>query len=217
MSSIGVPDELDGLVATVDRLPVAESLVGGICAFVGGYVAFVATLAVTGSPNFGTPVRTLKQVGGVFYNAQNVPLIRFRRIAVGEETISQEASINVIQAGQPGLPRPVYYAIPVVVTAVVAGLLVYLYLDRTDPLETGAAVVAGTTLGYLLTALVGSFLVAQRTAQAPAVETLTPAKLWTLGYGIAYPLVITAVVVGLTVGWRRVNAETDVGPGDAQA
>ena len=207
----------EGVVSAVDRLPLAPAVIGGIGTFASGYVLFVALLTASGNPNFSTPVRTLKQLGNLFYNAQNVPLVRHREIVVGDQTINQEATINLIQLSEPSLPKVVYYLVPVIVLAIAAALLATRYLEIEDPLETGIAVVGGLTLGYVLAALVGTYLFAQRTSLDGASETLSPEMLMALGYGVAYPLVIGTLVVGLVVGWSRLKGSGAARPSPDQA
>lgn len=199
----------DRILETVDRLPLAPSILGGITAFVGGFFLFVATLASTGNPNFSNPVRTLKQIGGIFYNAQNVHLRQYREIVVGDQTIPQEATINLLQQSQPTLPRIVYYAIPVVALAVVSGFLIHRYVDDRRPLETLGAIVLGTTVGYVLASLIGTFLVTQRTAIEGASESLGPVKVESLVFGIAYPLAITLVIGAIVIALYHRRSVTE--------
>lgn len=192
-----------GFVSTVDDLPVAGNFLGGAAAFLGAYASFVAVVAISGNTTWSTPVATLKQLGALFYNAQNVPLVRYREVTVGDENVAQEASVNLLQMADPSLPHVVYYLIPVVVLVAAAAVLTYRYLDVANPIETGGAIVGGLTLGYLLTALVGAILLVQRTELETAFETLSPDLLYTFALGIGYPLVVGTVVVGIAVGWRR--------------
>lgn len=202
------PDEssqgpLDRFLSTVDRLPLAQNFSGGIAAFAGAFAAFVAVVTISGNTTWARPVATLKQLGNLFYNAQNVPVFIHREVTIGEQNAVQEATVNLLQRADPSLPHIVYYLIPVVVLAAVATFLTYRYLDVTDPIETGSAIVGGLTLGYLLSALVGAVLVAQRTELETAFETLSPDLFLTLAFGIAYPLVVGTLVVCVAVGWKR--------------
>ena len=191
------------LTAEIERLPLAPSVLGGLGSFVGGYALFVALVTVSGNVNYSNPVAVLKQLGSLFYNAHNVPLLRYREITVGGEPVSQQAMINLLQQADPSLPRPVYYAVPVVAIAIGAAVLVARYVDTGEPVKTTASVVGGMALGYVLAALVGSFLVAQRTTLESAFETLSPAPVETLAFGVAYPVLVTLLIGGAFVGWTR--------------
>lgn len=216
-TGIALPAPLDRRLSRLDDLPLVPSFVAGIGAFVGGYVTFVALLAASGNPNFGTPLRTLRQIGSLYYNAQNVPLISYREIALGDTAIPEQVSINIIQQYPTSLPRIAYYAIPVAAIAVVAAILASRYLDRTRPIETAVAVVGGTTLGYVLSAVVGAFLVAQQVALESSFATLTPSKPWTFAFGIAYPLVVTALVVAVVLALDHVRGTPTADANDSQA
>ena len=196
-------NRLSRTVSTVDSLPIAQNVLGGIGAFVGGLALFVMTITLTGNVTFDRPVRTLKELANIFYNAHNVPLLRHREIQIGDRNVVQESTINLLQTGDPSLPGFVYYLLPIVAIAIVGGLLARHYVDRSRLVETGGSVVAGVTLGYVLTAIVGAFLVGLRTGQERAFETLAPVKPLALAFGIAYPALVTAGAVGLVVAWQE--------------
>lgn len=200
---VSIPSSVDRFLTTVDSLPLAQNLAAGIVAFVGAYSAFVAIVTISGNTAWSNPVATLKQLGALFYNAQNVPVVVYQESTGGGSAVPQEATVNILQNADPSLPHLVYYLIPVVVLAAVAAVLAHRYVDPTEPVETGGAVVGGLTLGYLLAALVGAVLVAQRTELEAAFETLSPDLVLTLAFGLVSPLLVGTIVVCATVGWRR--------------
>jgi hypothetical protein len=161
-----------GLLERIDAFPWPFGLAAGWVAFVLGYLVVTAYMLVGIAPLQGSLVDRLVGVGFIFYNAHTVPIV----------------------AGAPGvvsrLPHPVanaaipwvYYGVPVVTLTAVAGGFTYWYRPGENDTLTAVATGASMTIGYLLLALLGTFVFDQ-------FGQLRPDRLWVLGAGLAFPLV----------------------------
>lgn len=94
-----------------DESPVAESrpvlaLADGIGAFVASFLVFFGVTATTGSIDFSTPVRLLKQISHLFYNSFNVPAYTRQTVLTQENgTVVSETVRETWQNGITGWIR----------------------------------------------------------------------------------------------------------------
>lgn len=212
------------VIATINELPIDQGILGGVGAFAGGYGLFTLLVSATGNVNLATPVQALKETAFLFYNAMNVPLVRRTEIArvtsetdpdtgevvnTTEITVNQE-TFNLLLQSNPSLPLPVYLAIPALVLFVVGIWLTVRYVDPTD-YRTSLAVIGGVGIGFVLAAMAGTFLAVIRATEGQASETLGPSQLHALGYGLAYPLLVTGLAVFLVLTWHRSRQRESTG------
>jgi hypothetical protein len=166
------PTDEHGLLERIDAFPWPFGLAAGWVAFVLGYLVVTIYMLVGIAPLRGTLVDRLVGVGFIFYNAHTVPIV-----ASAPGVVSR-------------LPHPVanaaipwvYYGVPVVTLAAVAGVFTYWHRPGENDALTAVATGASMTIGYLLLALLGTFGFDQ-------FGQLRPDRLWVLGAGIAFPLV----------------------------
>lgn len=185
-------DEEDGDVAgltlgtlaeRVGRYPWPAGLATGVGAYIASYLVFVVYMLVGIADLPGPWVDRLIRVGFIHYNAHFIPVV-----TEGEGVVRFSDSL-VSYAVNP----LVYYVVPVVVIVAAAAVMTYWYdparRDGLLAIATGLAM----ALGYLLLALVGTYLFTR--TQMSTVEggetiavTVRPDRLATLLYGTIYPV-----------------------------
>jgi hypothetical protein len=180
----------DGLRARAEAFPWPIGLAAGFGAFVAGYLVVVGYMLVGIAPLQGTLVDRLVGVGFIFYNAHTVPIVS------SDPTVISRIPNPVAGAAIPWA----YYGIPVIALTAAAGLFTYWYRPPEQDGFVAVATGAAMTLGYLLLALVGTFAFTQFGA-------LHPDRLWTLGAGLAYPLVCGTL--GSIVAQSSLAGETE--------
>jgi len=205
----------DLLVERVLPFPWAGGFLAGCGAFVLGYLVlggyYLADVIKT-LP--GSTTEKLIQLGFIHYNAHTIPIIPE---AVGElpanQTIARTPFSLIAAATEP----LVYYAVPVV--TVLAGSFVFTYWYGPEERRVSLAVLTGVsmTIGYLLLALLGTFVFVQTQETDPVnasaiLVALRPGRLQTLVYGLLYPLVVGFVgslpaQVALTDGTESTEPE----------
>lgn len=173
-------------------------------------------------PTFQQQRQTIEQDGGlvgeattqVWRNAVTGWQRVQERVIVDGEVVRETARTTGTGA-DPALPALVYLAVPVLVL-VVAGAVFTDSRVSTDAdaplssvLSTGLFVGAAFALGYLLVALLGTYLLAVE-ASTPGTF-LHPARLEALGYGVAYPFVAASLGAGIALGadHRDVSGESE--------
>lgn len=179
---------VDVLLKRVLPFPWAVGFGAGAVAFVAGYAAVVAYLfSGIGNTNLpGSTVQKLIRLGFLHYNGHGIVVV------ADAPPTTVVPPINFLSNA--ALPI-MYQAIPVL--ALVGASMLFTYWLRPADRSFGVAVLTGLsmTIGYLLLALVGTFLFSRAETQAmPTGETVTvvlhPDRVQTLMYGIAYPLVL---------------------------
>lgn len=129
-----------------------------------------------------------------------------RELYQGGELVNETAATGVTGSG-PSIPAIVYLLVPVVVLVGVATLVGYRALPAGGSKRERAIrwAMAGAiySLGFLLVALVGTYILTQEQTQT----FLRPARLETLIYGIAYPAVFGTG--GIVLGQRLQTRWTD--------
>lgn len=172
----------------------------GAAAYVVGYILTFVFITIDGvEPG---EVDSWKVVGWVFYGEHNVDIET--TISAGGRSETETTSIfggEITGDLTSTIPEFLYLLLPVVVL-VGAGFLVYTMVGRR--LETGAAagVGASVAVGYLVLAVIGTFLF--EASQSAALGEVTFGPEMTTGIlvaGIVYPVVFGAIggVVGRSV------------------
>lgn len=209
------------------RFPWGSGVVAGFGGFLAGYAGFLAVVVATASSVGENLAAVVRLVGNFFYNAHLISSEQVVRAVVqsnetgANQTITRVARQNLLLNAQGAtLPVPVYAAIPAVV--VVAAGVVFARRHSDDDRETPArelalASVSGglaMAIGYLLAALLGTYVFVLSAGQGEAVNELRPDRLQTLGIAFLYPLVFGAI--GVTVGQLlSPDRVTDEGTGGA--
>lgn len=205
---------MDSASAALEAFPWGGGVVAGIGTFLAGYLVFLATVLV-GARSVGGPLLGIAtQVSYFFYNAHLIPTERRLQLTVESNgsgaafagaggSITREGTTNALLTGTTALPVWLYLLVPVVVL-VGAGVLFARYaLDSPTPLRPSTLLRralssgAALALGYLLAALLGTYIVAQQVTQGEALRARNPARLQTLLFGLVYPLVLGTVGAGL--------------------
>ncbi|WP_136716677.1 hypothetical protein [Halorientalis salina] len=175
---------VDVLVERILPFSWAGGFLAGVGAFVAGFLGIGGYLVYRGALA-GSVTEKLITVGHIFYNSQMVPIVW------GSVDMINPRPNPVAGAGIPGI----YYAIPVI--AIVGASIVFTYARRPDEQSAGYAVLTAfsMTIGYLLLALLGTFVFTQpQVIEPPTGGELTaivrPDRLGTLTYGLLYPLVV---------------------------
>lgn len=170
----------------------------GAAAYVVGYVLTFIFVAIDGVES--SDIESWKFVGWVFYGGHNVDVET--TLSAGGQSESQTSSVFEGTSDLTStIPEFLYLLLPVVVL-VGAGFLMYTVVGRR--LETGAAagVGASVAVGYLVLAVIGTFLFEYSRSSALGEATAGPEM--TMGIllaGIVYPVVFGAIggVVGQSV------------------
>lgn len=164
---------------------VSRSLVPGIAGGIGAYIASYVVLFLFLLAEGGELLeqQAWKAAGWVFYGAHNVD--------VTISIMGQSQSQNVLQtaAGNTAIPTIIYYLVPVIVLVAV-GYVVATQARIGDDVAAGAAAGATITIGYLILAILGTFLFAIGQGGASASPDLMMSILLA---GLAYPIVFGAV------------------------
>lgn len=170
-------------------LPIARGAVGGVAAYVVGYLLTYVWHSDTAREmlrgiNFfleffgGEPIATWKAVGWLFYNAHFV--------AVTHPTFGRgQGQTNFIASGDVSV---LLYAVPLVLVLVAAAVIAY----TSDAEAPAAGGLAGSlvVVGYLPLALIGVLVFrATRDGATIAIDPVTGILL----AGIVYPVVVGAI------------------------
>ncbi|MFB6164484.1 MAG: hypothetical protein ABEJ31_04940 [Haloarculaceae archaeon] len=168
----------------VAAFPWPAGLAAGVGAFAATYAIVLLYVLAGIAQVTGSITDRLVTVGFIVYTAQNVPLTA----DAGPSVVAVGGNL-VAKATQP----LVYQAVPVL-ALVVAGAAVTRY-TRPDRRSALTAVLVGcaVAVGYLLVALVGTYVFTRTQQAGPEVVVYHPDRLATLGYGLAYPLVCGVV------------------------
>jgi hypothetical protein len=163
-----------------DAFPWAVGVLTGVGAFLVGYLLLVVYVVVGPASLPGSLGDQLRRVGFLFYNAHNILVV-------------PDAAPGVTALPINLLPRAtlpfVYQAVPIVVIALAsAAITVYVRPETTDGI-LAIATGMGIALGYLLAALVGTY-VFTLTQQGVLYHPQRPTV---FVYGIAYPLVVGVI------------------------
>lgn len=189
-----------------DEFPWASGVVTGVVTFLAGYLAFFAVVFVGARSLTGPLAGVARVVGLFFYNAHFVPTRERARLIVESDDgttqeITQQATQNTLLDASTALPTWVYLLVPALV--IVAAGVLFARAHFQSPAHPRALVAralssgAAVALGYLLIALVGSFVVAERVTQGEAFRQRQPARLQTLLVGAVYPFVLVSLGAGL--------------------
>ena len=196
------PDDSDGgiaesvvelLIERVLPFPWASGLVAGSGAFVLGYLllgAYYLAGVIKELP--GSISEKAMQLGFILYNAHTITLIpeAAEPLPSGQSIARQSFSLlaNATDAG-------LYYAVPIL--AILGATVAFTYWYDPDERSVTLAVMTGLsmTIGYLLLALLGTFLFVQVQETNPASGSAItiafhPNRIQTLLYGLIYPLVV---------------------------
>jgi hypothetical protein len=209
-----------------DGFPWASGVVTGVVTFLAGYLAFFAVVVVGARSLSGSLANVARAVGLFFYNAHFVPT-RNRATYVVEsnengatQEITEQVTQNTLLDASTALPTWVYLLVPALV-AVAAGVL-FARAHFQSPAHPRALVTralaggAAVALGYLLVALVGSFVVAERVTQGEAFRQRQPARLRTLLVGAVYPFVLVSLGSGLGQALDRIRGDAETARSTAQ-
>lgn len=184
---------VDVLVEKILPFPWVAGLAAGSGAFVLGYLVLGGYYLIGLIKELpGTTTEKLTQLGFIHYNAHMIGIIPTAAEPLPEgQNIARTSYSLISNAADPG----VYYAVPVVALLVGSAALTYWY--DPDEQSTAVAVMTGVsmTLGYLLFALLGTFVFAQTQTTDPVnAEPIKviyhPDRLGTLVFGFLYPLVV---------------------------
>ncbi|MFD1587752.1 hypothetical protein ACFR9U_12220 [Halorientalis brevis] len=199
------PDDSDGgiaesvvefLIERVLTFPWAGGLVAGSGAFVLGYLllgAYYLAGVIKELP--GAASEKAMQLGFILYNAHTITLIpEAAEPLPSGQSIARTPFSLLANATDAGL----YYAVPIL--AILGVTVAFTYWHDPDERSVALAVMTGLsmTIGYLLLALVGTFLFVQTQQTNPANGTsiaiaFHPNRVQTLLYGTLYPLVVGTV------------------------
>lgn len=162
-------------------------------------------------PTFQRQRRTVEQDGELVGEATNSvwqnAITGWQRVqerVVIDGEVVRDTARTTGGAADPTLPPLVYLAVPVLVLVVAGAVFTYYRVSvgpdksLTAVLTTGLFVGAAVALGYLLVLLVGTYVLAVQGSTAGTF--LRPARLETLGYGVAYPFVAGSLGAGIALG-----------------
>jgi hypothetical protein len=195
----------EGVRLGTDEFPWASGVVTGVVTFLASYLAFFVVVLIGARSLTGPLAGVARAAGLFFYNAHFVPTRERVRLIIesddgGTREITEQVTENTLLDASTALPTSVYLLVPVLVAVAAGVLFARAHFETTSvralvgrALGSGAAV----ALGYLLVALVGSFVVAERVTQGEAFRQQQPARLRTLLVGAVYPFVLVSLGAGL--------------------
>jgi len=197
----------EGVSLGLETFPWASGVVAGVVTFLVGYLAFFAVVLVGARSITGPLAGVARVVGFFFYNAHFIPTERRARLVIesngsdATREITQQATNNTLLNASTALPVWVYLLVPALVVVAAGALFARVHFEGpTSPqalvrraLGSGAAL----TLGYLLVALVGTFVLAERVSQGEAFRERQPERLRTLLFGAVYPFVLVSLGAGI--------------------
>lgn len=185
-----------GSSTVLDRVPIVQSVVAGLAAYVASFIVIAILIAGTedGDDLVGF-------AGNILYSSH------FGESKVESSTPlgSSSSTENLLSEGATELPEFVYYAVPIVILVVVGIALARAVSVR----EPDAAAIAGaaTAIGYLVLTIAGTFLFeftrpittqGQQVGEATASPELN--AMTVIVMGLLYPLVFGAI--GGAIGSR---------------
>ena len=196
------PDDSDGGIAErvvdllVDQIlpfPWSVGLLTGCGAYVLGYLLLGGYYLIGVIKELpGSTTEKLLQLGFIHYNAHTIGIVPEARSALPPgQAIARTPFSLLANASDPG----VYYAVPVVALLAACVGFTYWYQPTDRRLSLAIMTAVSMTIGYLLVALLGTFLFVQTQETDPVnasaiTVALHPDRLQTLLYGLVYPLVI---------------------------
>jgi hypothetical protein len=169
----------------VDRVPIGTSVGFGVVAYVVNFVV-MGVFAFVETDNTDN---ILSAIGFILYGSHNVPI----EASVSVGGVSRTQSFNVVQTlaatGQNTIPGIVYYVVPVLVLVAIGFVLGGMAAgNRGGSPADGFVAGAGTTISYLVLAILGTFLFTE--SAMGGAGTSSPALVRSaLFMGLAYPLV----------------------------
>lgn len=184
------------LVDRVLPFPWTGGFLAGCGGFVAGYLILVVYFLVGVIKRLpGATGDKLIRLGFIHYNAHRIPVIQIATSPLpGNQSFAGRSFTLLSAATDPGL----YYAVPVV--ALLGASMVFTYYNLPERQSATYAALTGLamTIGYLLFALVGTYVFVKTRSVDPNVgESFTiavrPQRLSTLLYGVVYPLVVGAI------------------------
>lgn len=179
--------------SVLDRVPIIQSVVAGLAAYVASFV--VVAILVAGTEDGDDLVGFS---GNILYSSHFAK----SDIEVSTAMGSQTRTRNLLSEGATELSEVVYYAVPIVVLVVV-GIALARVVRAQEP---DAAAIAGalTAVGYVLMTILGTFLFEfnQSGGMFGGDTTITPAltAMTIVVMGIVYPAVFGAI--GGAIGSR---------------
>lgn len=181
----------------LDRVPIVQSVVAGLAAWVASFVVIVILIAATedGDDLVGFS-------GNILYSSHFVDSeVETPTITGGTQTETQ----NLLSEGATELSEFVYYAVPIVVL-LLAGIGLARAVNATD-VEVGAIAGAVSAIGYVVLTVAGTFIFEfnqEITIQGQPVgeATATPelGVITVVVMGLLYPIVFGAI--GGAIGSR---------------
>lgn len=186
---------VDLLVEVILPFPWAVGFLAGCGAFVLGYLILGGYYILGLMQLPGAASRKAIQIGYILYNSHTIPIVPTATEPLPPgQVLGVGKSSWIAQAADPA----VYYAVPVVALFLASVAFTYWYYPEDR--EVSLAVMTGVSMmiGYLLVALLGTFLVttAQQThppdnSNITAISyVLHPDRVKTIIYGLLYPLVV---------------------------
>lgn len=176
--------ETDDIAERLSSVTFPAAVVLGVGTFLLGYV-LTGLLVTIGPSVVDADLATYVVVlGFVFYSAHNVPY---------ETTLGQTNLLaDPTTAGQ-AIPSIVYFAIPIVLSVAAGVVLARSLTDRPlDPIQTLYALL-GYSLGYLLVAVAGTFVLTIPGPGGTATLVFERAVL----FGLLYPLLFGTIGAGV--------------------
>lgn len=181
----------------LDRVPIVQSVVAGLAAWVASFVVVVILIAATedGDDLVGFS-------GNILYSSHFVDSeVETPTLAGGTQTQTQ----NLLSEGATELSELVYYAVPIVVL-LLAGIGLARAVNATD-VEVGAVAGAVSAIGYVVLTVAGTFIFEYNRdvtfAGQPAGEATAMPELGVVTVvvmGLLYPIVFGAI--GGAIGSR---------------
>ncbi|MFP9191590.1 hypothetical protein [Natronosalvus vescus] len=175
-------------------LPLKEGALGGVGAFVAGYVLTYLLVMVDSELEYTDESSAFELIGTVFYNAHFVDAeFVFASGTVFEGT----RRLNIIAEESTQFPEPVFYLVPVAILFGVGALIAHRSLPAAATGVEGAKAGASVVVGYLPLAVVGSVLF-EATAEFEILgetirSTFGPDMLMSIIFvGLVFPLVLGA-------------------------
>lgn len=171
--------QTDTLGAITNSLPVGVA--AGIGSYILSYILLFIFLVIEGGDMLQQSA--FEATGYILYNAHNVDITA--------TMLGESQSLNLLSAasGETTIPVILYFVVPVIVL-VAMGFLVGTLAQSGSDVVAGAGAGATITIGYLILAILGTFIFSTGAAGGSVGPDL---MMTILLFGLAYPIVFGGI------------------------